>query len=55
MRENINESRIFVTGNTAVDSLFLTLNNIFYLKYSTSPSQYLENLVVKSENLSSIH
>ena len=48
LRENINESRIFVTGNTVVDSLFLTLNN-------TSASLYLENLISRSENLCSIH
>ena len=48
LRENINESRIFVTGNTVVDSLYLALNN-------TSPSQYLENLIAKSKNLCSIH
>ena len=45
-KENLAKDRIFVTGNTVVDSLFLTLNN-------TSPSEYMEELISKSENLCS--
>ena len=46
IKENIKQERIFVTGNTVVDTLFLTLNY-------TSPSKYLQNLINKSENLCS--
>ena len=35
-----------MTGNTVVDSLFLTLNN-------TSPSNYFNNIITKAENLCS--
>jgi UDP-N-acetylglucosamine 2-epimerase (non-hydrolysing) len=45
-KENLAKDRIFVTGNTVVDSLLLTLNN-------TSPSEYMEKLISKSENLCS--
>ena len=47
LKENINPDHIFVTGNTVVDSLFLTLN-------STSPSKYLQNLINKSQTICSI-
>jgi len=46
IKENINPNLIFITGNTVVDSLFLTLNN-------TSPSKYLQNLFIQSKNLCS--
>ena len=46
LKENLNSERIFVTGNTVVDSLFLTLNN-------TSPSNYFNNIITKAENLCS--
>ena len=48
LKENINPDHIFVTGNTVVDSLFLTLNN-------TAPSEYLQKLINKSHNLCSFN
>ena len=48
LKENINPDHIFVTGNTVVDSLLLTLNN-------TSPSQYLQKLINKSHSLCSFN
>ena len=44
LKENINSENIFVTGNTVVDSLFLTLNN-------TSPSNYLQKIILNSQEL----
>ena len=38
LKENKNSNNIFVTGNTIIDSLQLTLNY-------TSPSQKLKNLI----------
>ena len=46
IKENIDKNLVFVTGNTVVDSLFLTLNN-------TSISIYLQKLIDKSTNLCS--
>jgi len=48
LKENINPTHIFVTGNTVVDSLFLALNN-------TSPSKYLQKLINKSHSLCSFN
>ena len=44
LKENKNESLIFVTGNTVVDSLQLTLNR-------TTPSEKIKNLLEKSKVL----
>ena len=44
LKENLTKEHIFITGNTVVDSLFLTLNN-------TSPSKYIKELIYNSENL----
>ena len=44
LKENKNSSNIFVTGNTIVDSLQLTLNN-------TSPSKKIKNLIKKAKSL----
>jgi UDP-N-acetylglucosamine 2-epimerase (non-hydrolysing) len=44
LKENKNESHIFVTGNTVVDSLQLTLNR-------TTPSEKIKNLLEKSKVL----
>jgi len=44
LKENRNLSNIFVTGNTVVDILQLTLN-------STSPSRKIKNLIKKSKSL----
>ena len=44
LKEKINPENIFVTGNTVVDSLFLTLNN-------TYPSENMQKLLTKALNL----
>ncbi len=44
LKENKPSNKIFVTGNTVVDSLKITLNN-------TNPSKYIENLIDKSKSL----
>ena len=43
IRENKNDSKIFITGNTVVDALKLTLER-------TSPSKYIKLLLKKSES-----
>ena len=44
LKENKNASNIFVTGNTIVDSLYLTLNN-------TNPSERIKNIIKKANSL----
>ena len=44
LKENRNPNKIFVTGNTIVDSLQIALNNTF-------PSKILKNLILKSKQL----
>ena len=44
LKENKNSNNIFITGNTIVDSLQLTLNN-------TSPSKEMKNLIEKAKLL----
>ena len=43
IKENKNQSRIFITGNTVVDALKLTLEK-------TSPSKYIQSLLKESES-----
>ena len=44
LNENKNPMNIFITGNTIVDSLYLTINK-------TSPSIYINNLLYKAKSL----
>ena len=44
LKENKNPNHIFVTGNTIIDSLYLTINN-------TSPSHKMSKLIEKAQSL----
>ena len=44
IKENKNPSNVFITGNTVVDSLYLTIKN-------TYPSKYIQRLLQKAKSL----